>query len=77
METATNRTFSARQKESASPVPIKITLYELVEAISDELQPGEDGLVTQVVMHMLATGNIKSIGGGRKLRVNASLQPHY
>ena len=35
------------------------TLYELIDAISEEVQAGEDGLVAEVVLHLLETGQIK------------------
>jgi len=35
------------------------TLYELIDAISEQVQPGEDGLVAEVVLHLLETGRIK------------------
>jgi hypothetical protein len=40
---------------------IRITLYELIEAINEQVPPEEDGLVAGIVLHMLATGQIKFI----------------
>ena len=39
----------------------RATLYELVEAINEQVSPEEDGLVTGIVLHMLATGQVKII----------------
>lgn len=46
----------------------KTTLYELIEAISEELLPGEDRLVTEVVLHLLNTEKIKFLGDLGKIR---------
>jgi hypothetical protein len=37
----------------------KITLYDLIDAISDEVKPGEDQLVVEVVLHLRESGRIK------------------
>lgn len=38
------------------------TLYELIHAISEEVQPGEDGLLAEVVLDLLETDQIKLLG---------------
>jgi len=38
---------------------IATTLYELIEAVSEEVQPGEDRLVTETVLHLFDTGQVK------------------
>ena len=38
---------------------IKTTLYDLMTAISEEVQPGEERLITETVLHLLDTGHIK------------------
>lgn len=40
---------------------IRTTLYELIEAIGEEVPPGEERLVVDIVLHMLITGQIKFI----------------
>lgn len=40
---------------------VRTTLYELIQAINEQLPPEEDGLVPGIVLHMLATGQIKFI----------------
>ena len=42
--------------------PIITTLYELTETIIDEVPPGEDSLVTEIVIDLFATGQIRFIG---------------
>ena len=38
---------------------LDILLYELIDAISDEVLPGEEKLVVEVVVNMFNTGKIK------------------
>jgi hypothetical protein len=38
---------------------VRTTLYELIEAINEQVPPEEDGLVPGIVLHMLVTGQVK------------------
>jgi hypothetical protein len=38
------------------------TLQELIEAISEEVQPGEDQLVAKILLHLLETEQVKPVG---------------
>ena len=38
---------------------IRTTLYDLIEAIHDEVAPEEEGLVIATMMHLLSTGRIR------------------
>ena len=38
---------------------VKTTLYELIEAIGQEVKPGEDELVEETVMHLFDTGQVR------------------
>jgi hypothetical protein len=40
---------------------IKTTLYELIEAISEEVEPAEDQLVTDVVLDLFDSGRIRCL----------------
>jgi predicted HTH domain antitoxin len=44
---------------------VKATLYELIDAISDEVQPAEDRLVAEVVIDLFETGKIKFKGNSK------------
>jgi len=46
----------------ARPIIIKTTLYELIRAIGEEVQPGEDRLVAAVVLCLFETGKVNFIG---------------
>lgn len=37
----------------------KTTLYELIEAISNVIEAGEESLVPQVVLHLIDSGKIR------------------
>jgi hypothetical protein len=37
----------------------RTTLYDLIEAISEELYPGEDKLVAEIVVHLFESGQVR------------------
>jgi len=45
--------------QPAAALRVRTTLYELIDAINEQVQPGEDGLVAAVVLHLFASGQIK------------------
>jgi hypothetical protein len=46
------------------------TVYELIEAIDEELQPGEEKLVASIFLDLIASGEVKFIS-------NRSPQTHH
>lgn len=58
MQLAT-KNFSPFKIEYSQSTVVKTTLYELIDAISDDLLPGEEKLVGEVVVNMFNTGKIK------------------
>ena len=53
---------SVREKERGS-ASIQTTLYELIEAVNeevDELDRKKEGLVVGIVAHLLETGNVRA-----------------
>lgn len=52
-----------RSEEPAYPrfSTIQTTLYELIEALNEELEPEEDWLVTEVILDFLFKGQIRSL----------------
>ena len=38
--------------------PIETTLYEMIEAVNEEIKSGEEHLVSLIVDHMLFTGRV-------------------
>ena len=55
--------------EDTEPTTVATTLYELVEAISAEVEPGEDDLIIATVVHLLNSGRVKFTGDWRNARV--------
>jgi hypothetical protein len=53
----------------AESTTIETTLYDLIEAISDEVEPGEDDLIIATVVHLLNSGRVKFTGDWRNARV--------
>lgn len=56
------KTFRTRGPAYPKATPIRTTLYELIEAINEEVPPGKDWVVSEVVLHLLETGQIKLVG---------------
>lgn len=53
--------YNINKKESS----VISNLYNLVEAIEDELEPGEEALVPSIVSRLLESGRVKLICKGR------------
>ena len=49
------------QTSSCPKSSTRTTLFDLIEAISEELYPGEDKRVAEIVMHLFDIGQIKFI----------------
>lgn len=57
-----NQNLCADEFLSSALNSIRTTLYELVEAISDQLQPGEDWMVTEALVDLTNTGRLRFLG---------------
>jgi DNA replication initiation complex subunit (GINS family) len=55
----TTKNFSPFKRRYPQQTVVKTTLYELVDAISDEVLPDEEKLVVEVVVNMFNTEKIK------------------
>lgn len=51
-------TFHTVEQAHPGLTTAKTTLYQLIEAISGEVQPGEDWLVVETVLDLIDTGQI-------------------
>ena len=49
-------------EQEDSPTMIRTTLYDLIEALHAEVQPGEEALIVPTVMHLLRSGRIAFLG---------------
>jgi len=67
------RPDSVREGKSGHPktATVVTTLYDLIEAISEEMKSGEDSLVVQTVLHLIDTGKLKF------LTVPQHFNPHH
>jgi hypothetical protein len=54
---------------STEPTRITTTLYDLVEALSMEVKPEDDSLVTAAVMHLINAGHAQFVGSRQKLSI--------
>ena len=60
------QSFCAAEPEHSASTTIETTLYELIEAINEQVHPGEDRLVVETVLDLIDTGQITlpgSLGG--------------
>ena len=48
--------------DTQPPATIETTLYDLIEAISAEVNPNEEDLVVATIVHLLASGKVKFLG---------------
>ena len=60
---SSNSTLKTSRGEDAIPATITTTLYDLVAALQDVVQPGEDELVVATMVHLLCTGRITLLSG--------------
>jgi hypothetical protein len=54
---------------SSVPAHITTTLYDLVEAISAEVGPDEEHLVTAAVMHLINSSRARFVGSRKTLTI--------
>jgi hypothetical protein len=59
------------ERTLARSTTITTTLYELIEAISEEVQSGEDWMVSEVVLGLLDTSHIRFSRDLRGFKVDA------
>jgi hypothetical protein len=58
----TAQQFSAYESRNLSPHTIRTTLYKLVEAINEELEPGEDWMISATLVDLASTGRLRYLG---------------
>ena len=62
METMTQTGYTQGVTHRQSAMVPTFTLEQLIKAISEEVKPGEDRLVAEVLLHLLDTGRVKPMG---------------
>jgi len=55
---ATARNFYTTETALPRLATCKTTLYDLIETIDEEVEPGEEWLVAKTVMHLIDTGKV-------------------
>jgi hypothetical protein len=45
--------FSVNESEYGKTRPVTTTLYDLIEAVNEEVPPGQDWPVTRIVSHLI------------------------
>ena len=55
---AVAQSFFPAEPDNSESTTIETTLYELIEAINDQVQPGEDRLVVETVLDLIESGQI-------------------
>jgi len=56
-------------RPAPSPAAIHTTLYDLIAALSAEVRPDEDGVLTAVVVHLLQTHRVTYMGDREHYRL--------
>ena len=56
------RTFSRTARQSLSPTKIHTTLYNLIAALSAEVESDEEDVLTATVVHLLNTHRVTCTG---------------
>ena len=64
------QTFDTIEPVQPKLTAVKTTLYELIGAINDAVQPGEDRLVVETVLDLLETGQVKFLGAAASVMNN-------
>ena len=59
---ATAQSFDTVEQAPRVLTTVKTTLYDLIEAISDQVQPEQDWLVVEAVLDLIDTGRVKIPG---------------
>ena len=54
---------TASERDGASGTVVYTTLHDLIAAINDEIEPGEEGCVTPIVAHLLRAGHARFLRG--------------
>jgi hypothetical protein len=69
MQQATQR-LQTLARENPEYEHITITLYELIEAINEELQPGEEELLEKIVLDLAEGQKIRFVGNPPERRAD-------
>ena len=74
---ATSQYLDTLKTKHSKLTHINTTLYELIEAISDEVQPEEDKLVSETVLHLLNSNRIRYLDAAPAIKKKSDLSEKY
>lgn len=63
---ASHKVFKMMKSKNSSFISHRTTLYDVIMAINEEVPPEEDALVTETVLHLINTGQIKKSNTRRR-----------
>jgi hypothetical protein len=59
-------------KDPKSSTTVETTLYDLIAALSDELETEEEELILPILIDLMNSGRIKFVDGERRYKINCS-----
>lgn len=73
MASAEHATTTIATRTSHQPARIITTLYDLIAALNDEVEAGEEDAVTAAVTHLCHTGRLRFLDDPRKIEIDHSI----
>jgi len=49
-------------EEEFQSIPVRTTLYDLIEAVNEEVPPQKEGLAIGIVLHLIERGQVRFLG---------------
>lgn len=59
-------------KDPKSSTTVETTLYDLIAALSDELETEEEELILPILIDLMNSGRIKFVDGERRYKIDCS-----
>jgi hypothetical protein len=59
-------------KDSKPSTTVETTLYDLISALSDELETEEEELILPILIDLMNSGRIKFVDGERRYKIDCS-----
>jgi hypothetical protein len=73
MPAAVDQDRTAFEGRAPGPTRLVTTFYDLITALHESIEPGEDDLVTAAVVHLVNAGHVTCLERPRR---GAGSQPH-
>jgi hypothetical protein len=59
-------------KDPRPSTTVETTLYDLISALSDELEPEEEALILPILIDLMNSGRIKFVDGDQRYKIDCS-----